>query len=169
MFPLIVSRPLSPLQALFNAQINPHVWRVANRPAFSATSLSETAFSETWKSTPEAYTVDLITPGAAAEDLDVRVHNRVLSISCGSDSGHLRTWRKAWRVPEDVDTAEIQAHVQRGILQLTLPRHANQSVRHIIVQEGRVVSPVAPAPSENKETPQTAGQSVATDPPPAST
>jgi HSP20 family protein len=82
-------------------------------------------------------------PGIAPEGLDVRVEQRVLTITAHAEppaSGtplhreyELTNFFRQFQLPEEVDTAGIQAELKQGVLTLRLPRAPKEQPRRIEV------------------------------------
>ena len=83
-------------------------------------------------------------PGIAPEGLDVRVEQRVLTITAHAEpapSGtalhreyELTNFFRQFQLPEEVDTARIQAELKQGVLTLRLPRAPKEHPRRIEVR-----------------------------------
>ena len=83
-------------------------------------------------------------PGIAPEGLDVRVEQRVLTITAHAEpapSGtalhreyELTNFFRQFQLPEEVDTARIQAELKQGVLTLHLPRAPKEQPRRIEVR-----------------------------------
>lgn len=83
-------------------------------------------------------------PGIAPEGLDVRVEQRVLTITAHAEpppSGTLlhreyesTNFFRQFQLPEEVDTARIQAELKQGVLTLRLPRAPKEQPRRIEVR-----------------------------------
>jgi HSP20 family molecular chaperone IbpA len=85
-------------------------------------------------------------PGIAPEALDVRVEQRILTITAHAQpapSGtplhreyELTGFFRQFQLPEEVDTTRIEAELKQGVLTLKLPRAAEQQPRRIEVRSG---------------------------------
>ena len=83
-------------------------------------------------------------PGIAPEGLDVRVEQRVLTITAHAEpapSGtalhreyELSNFFRQFQLPEEIDTARIQAELKQGVLTLRLPRAPKEQPRRIEVR-----------------------------------
>lgn len=83
-------------------------------------------------------------PGIAPEGLDVRVEQRVLTITAHAEpapSGtalhreyELTNFFRQFQLPEEIDTARIQAELKQGVLTLRLPRAPKEQPRRIEVR-----------------------------------
>jgi HSP20 family molecular chaperone IbpA len=85
-------------------------------------------------------------PGVASEGLDVRVEQRILTITARAQpapSGtalhreyELTNFFRQFQLPEEVDTARIQAELKQGVLTLRLPRAPKEQPRRVEVRAG---------------------------------
>jgi HSP20 family molecular chaperone IbpA len=85
-------------------------------------------------------------PGVAPEALDLRVEQRLLTITAHvqpAPSGtplhceyELSGFFRQFQLPEEVDTARIETVLKQGVLTLKLPRSADQQPRRIEVRSG---------------------------------
>lgn len=96
--------------------------------------------------TDDKLTLELAVPGLRAEDIDISVEDRQLTVSGRtelSEGEERRYWlqgiprgefSRSLRLPRSVDVENISANVQDGILRLTMPKAAEAQVRKIEVQ-----------------------------------
>jgi HSP20 family protein len=98
------------------------------------------------KETDEGYLFHMDVPGLKPEDLDVELHEGVLSIR-GSRSeekreeekGYVRTERRQgtfsrqFRVPTAVQADSLKAEVKDGVLTIEVPKGSEQSARKVPV------------------------------------
>jgi HSP20 family protein len=98
------------------------------------------------KETEEGYVFHMDVPGLKPEDLDVELHEGVLSIR-GSrteekreeDKGYVRTERRQgsfarqFRVPTTVQADSLKAEVKDGVLTIEVPKGAEQGARKVPV------------------------------------
>ena len=96
--------------------------------------------------TEEAYTFQMDVPGMTPADLDVELHEGVLSIR-GSraeekreqDQGYIRTERRhgsfsrQFRVPTNVQAESLSAKVKDGVLTIEVPKGAERGARKVTV------------------------------------
>ena len=85
-------------------------------------------------------------PGVASEGLDIRVEQRILTITAHAQpapSGtalhreyELTNFFRQFQLPEEVDTARIQAELKQGVLTLRLPRAPKEQPRRVEVRAG---------------------------------
>jgi HSP20 family molecular chaperone IbpA len=85
-------------------------------------------------------------PGIAPEALDVRVEQRILTITAHAQPAppgtplhreyELTGFFRQFQLPEEVDTTRIEAELKQGVLTLKLPRAAEQQPRRIEVRSG---------------------------------
>jgi HSP20 family protein len=83
-------------------------------------------------------------PGIAPEGLDVRVEQRVLTITAHAEPPSSGTplhreyestnFFRQFQLPEEVDTARIEAELKQGVLMLRLPRAPKEQPRRIEVR-----------------------------------
>jgi HSP20 family protein len=85
-------------------------------------------------------------PGIASEGLDVRVERRLLTITAHAQHApagtalhreyELMSFFRQFHLPEEVDTARIQAELKQGVLTLRLPRAPREAPRRVEVRAG---------------------------------
>jgi HSP20 family molecular chaperone IbpA len=85
-------------------------------------------------------------PGVPSDGLDVRVEQRILTITAHTQpapSGtalhreyELTNFFRQFQLPEEVDTARIQAELKQGVLTLRLPRAPKEQPRRVEVRAG---------------------------------
>jgi len=93
--------------------------------------------------------VRLEVPGMQADDIDVQVHGKLLSISGEkqvqrqSDQGHYHvtecaygSFQRQLPLPAEVDAAATMADYQAGVLTLRLPKAVHARVRRIPINRG---------------------------------
>ena len=95
--------------------------------------------------TPDEVVLWMAVPGVAVDDLDVRIEGRQLAIQGRfreEDSEGRRYWlqtiphgefRRTVTLPSQVDTDDVHAKVERGMLTLSLPKASDASARKIDV------------------------------------
>ena len=103
------------------------------------------------KETDKAYILEADLPGLTEKDVDVRVEGNTLTLSSHKEEerkeeheGYLRrerysrSFRRSFRLPEDVDKDKINARFQKGVLTLTMPRtgEKREGGRSIEVKSG---------------------------------
>jgi HSP20 family protein len=115
-------------------------------PLFNPASRAEWMPAVDIKETDEGYTFRMDVPGLKPEDLDVELHEGVLSIR-GSrsdekreeDEGYVRTERRQgsfsrqFRVPTTVPADSLEAEVKDGVLTIEVPKGAEQGARKVPV------------------------------------
>ena len=103
--------------------------------------IRETQFKET----DDAYLISVDMPGVKSEDLELSIDGGVLSINASrkdhfadenSERRTLQTYSRRWTLPENVDEASLEAHLEDGILQLALPKKEKEEAKTIKVQSG---------------------------------
>ena len=85
----------------------------------------------------DAYRISIELPGVAEQDIDVSVHDGVVTVKgekYGSREETGETWffterqfgsfSRAFRLPADADGDKIAAHLRDGVLEVTIPKHA---------------------------------------------
>lgn len=85
----------------------------------------------------EAYQVNLELPGVAEEDIEIEVRDGVMTIKGEKHAEHEeqgkhfyfseRTYgafQRVFRLPDDVDEDRIEAHSDKGVLRVVLPKRA---------------------------------------------
>jgi len=101
---------------------------------------------------PAAYIVSTDLPGLGEEDVTLEVHHGVLTIVAekkidehteGKD-GKLatvihktRSFKRAYKLPDDVDEQDIAATMDKGVLSVKLPRKPVEAPRRIVVGGGK--------------------------------
>ena len=120
-------------------------------PFFSPAGFSQASRAE-WlppvdiKETDSGYRFHMDVPGMKSEDLDVELHDGVLSIrgsrteeTTEEDKGHVRTERRQgsfsrqFRVPTSVSADNLTATVSDGVLTIEVPKGSAESVRKVEV------------------------------------
>lgn len=94
----------------------------------------------------DAYYIDAEIPGVDKGDIDVSVEGNRVAISAeakhenekknGKELVVERSWGKAYRafaLPDDIDGDRTEAHYDKGVLALKLPKKANGAARRITV------------------------------------
>ena len=115
-------------------------------PFFSPATRAEWLPPVDIKETDDGFVVHMDVPGLKPEDLDVELHEGVLSIR-GSrteekkeeDKGYVRTERRhgsfsrQFRVPTTVQADSLKAEVKDGVLTIEVPKGAEQGARKVPV------------------------------------
>jgi HSP20 family protein len=97
--------------------------------------------------TDEALVLELAVPGLQADDLDISVEGRQLTVRATlpttPDGEQRRYWlqtiprgafTRTVRLPSGVDTEHIQAHVHFGMLELRMPKVEEAKVRKVAIE-----------------------------------
>ena len=98
------------------------------------------------KETEAGYVFHMDVPGLKPEDLDVELHEGVLSIrgsrseeKTEEEKGYVRTERRQgsfsrqFRVPTNVQAEALKAEVKDGVLSIEVPKGTEQGVRKVTV------------------------------------
>jgi HSP20 family protein len=109
-----------------------------------------TAFSPAWevKETTEAFVLKADLPGVAEADLDIAVHNNVLSVS-GSRAAEERkdgesyalyerqfgSFSRSFALPDLADGERVEAKLENGVLTLTVAKKAEAKPRKIALKK----------------------------------
>ena len=115
-------------------------------PFFGPAARSEWLPPVDIKETDKGYTFHMDVPGLKPENLDVELHEGVLSIR-GSrneekkeeDKGYVRTERRygsfsrQFRVPTNVQAENLKAEVKDGVLTIDVPKGTDQGARKVTV------------------------------------
>ncbi|HET8557413.1 MAG TPA: Hsp20/alpha crystallin family protein [Gaiellaceae bacterium] len=93
--------------------------------------------------TEEEYLVKVDLPGVNAEDVNVEVNDNVLSISglrVADETGQAQLVERPYgsfvrtlTLPQGVDDDSIEAHYQDGVLELRIPKPAEQKPKRITI------------------------------------
>ncbi len=98
--------------------------------------------------TEEAWLLVLDLPGADENGTDISIEKQVLTITAdvetsvpeGFERVHTefppRHYERSFRLPEEVDTSQIEAIVKNGVLRLSLPKSTAARPHHITVKAG---------------------------------
>jgi HSP20 family protein len=109
-----------------------------------------TAFSPAWevKETTEAFVLKADLPGVSENDLDIAVHNNVLSVS-GSRAAEERkdgesyalyerqfgSFSRSFALPDLADGERVEAKLENGVLTLTIAKKAEAKPRKIALKK----------------------------------
>ncbi len=100
--------------------------------------------------TPKNYRIDLAVPGYEKSDFDLEIDKDLLTVSVKDeapkdrqqkqshrkvlrDEFGMRGFCRSFRLSDQVDPANIQAHYEKGILSITLPKSEQQMRRSITI------------------------------------
>ena len=125
------------LEGLFDRLFDDRVFGLATREEGAAVPIS------LWQDDEHVY-VEADLPGMTEQDVEVTVHKGVLFIrgerKVEEGRQHLyngRTWgrfERAITLPDEVDTAAVQAELSQGVLRLTLPKSPETKPRKIALK-----------------------------------
>lgn len=100
------------------------------------------------KSEPNRYLIRVDVPGVESDKIDVSVENNYLTIKGSRDTetkeskeGFSRIERvsgsfiRRLSLPDDVDSADIGAHVKNGVLEIEIPKSKQKGAKKISVKE----------------------------------
>lgn len=79
------------------------------------------------------FDVEIPVAGYTPEQIDVTVKDDILTVAGKSER---RAFTRALKLPDDVDTATIDATVENGLLSLRLQRHPQAQPRKIAIRPG---------------------------------
>jgi HSP20 family molecular chaperone IbpA len=97
------------------------------RAVFGATP----QYSGEVQKTEDGWSVEIPVPGFRPDQIDVTVEERVLTVSGKTER---RSFQRSILIPEDVDTENIDAKVEHGMLTLGLHLHPKAQPRKIEVK-----------------------------------
>jgi HSP20 family protein len=102
----------------------------------------------------DAYTVKTDLPGMSPENINVSLHDNMLTISAESKQEEKRdsenkliserrygAFHRSIRLPNTVDADKVEASFENGVLQLTLPKSEAAKPRQIEVKNSRLLNP----------------------------
>lgn len=81
--------------------------------------------------TDDGFEVEIPVPGFKTEQIEIVVKENVLTIT---GKGERRAFTRSLKLPEDVDSQNIDASVDCGMLSLTLKRHPEAQPRRIEIK-----------------------------------
>jgi HSP20 family protein len=97
--------------------------------------------------TDEALVLELAAPGVEADDLDISIEGRQLTVRASLPTLPEDEKRRYWlqtiprgaftrtvRLPSGVDTEQVKAHVHAGMLELRMPKVAEAKVRKVAIE-----------------------------------
>lgn len=84
----------------------------------------------------DAVRVIMDLPGAREEDLDIELHDGVLSIEARvqRDDQEIRQYERSFRLDRKLNAADIQATLEHGVLHLRIPFHEEAKPKKIKIQ-----------------------------------
>ncbi len=101
-----------------------------NRPVF------DTPVNDDYVTDNESsFTIEVEMPGMRAEDVTIDVQKGMLLINAERKNGpRTRKVKRAYRLPDTINTDAIEASLTDGILTLTLPKQEPPGTRKILVK-----------------------------------
>ena len=115
-------------------------------PFFGGRPASAFAPSFEVKETTDAFVLKADLPGVADNDLDIAVHNNVLTVSGSRQAEERRegesyalyerqfgSFSRSFALPDQADSERIEAKLDRGVLTLTIGKKAEAKPRKISV------------------------------------
>jgi HSP20 family molecular chaperone IbpA len=124
------------------------------RETTDAASCSSDASCQTIRPRADIYEVDdawfvtLDMPGVDESGTDVSIEKGVLTVTGKVDAFDTEGWKRhlgqlearsferSFRLPDEIDTSAIEAHVKNGVLRLRLPKAAEAMPHKITVKAG---------------------------------
>jgi HSP20 family protein len=101
--------------------------------------------------TDDAFTVETDLPGLKAEDINVSLHDNMLTISAETNREEQKenqnriiserrygSFQRSIRLPNAVNPDQVEAHFENGVLHLTLPKSEEAKPRQIEVKSKNV-------------------------------
>jgi HSP20 family protein len=88
--------------------------------------------------TENEYRINLAVPGLSKEDIKIILKDDVLTVSYEKQETDDKTYsfvnsfKKSYRLPEDVDEKNIKGKVENGVVEITLPRSRRKSIERLI-------------------------------------
>jgi HSP20 family protein len=89
----------------------------------------------------DKFTIELALPGFAKEQINMKFHQDILTVSANVDENNedgmkylvreygLRSFEKRFTIPKSIDTDNISAEFKNGILAITVPKRAEAIVK----------------------------------------
>lgn len=97
----------------------------------------------------KAYTIELALPGFSKDEVNINFEEKILTVTAGhqpkedvkgpkytwNEFGYKSKYQRAFQLPETVDTENISASFENGILLVTIPKKEVQpaSVKKIVI------------------------------------
>ncbi|WAC17930.1 Hsp20/alpha crystallin family protein [Luteolibacter sp. SL250] len=94
---------------------------------------SHTTFPEAIHESPEAWILRLDLPGFTKENVNLKVDNQTLSLAAETapENPFSRKVDRQWKLGTRIDTANIKATLDQGVLEITLPKTEAPEPRQI--------------------------------------
>jgi HSP20 family molecular chaperone IbpA len=115
--------------------IDPVKSEVADLPGTSATEIRLRPAADVYRG-EEGVRILLDVPGAGASDVEVHVHDGILSVEARAErkEAETRLYARSFRVDRRLDVEAIEAELRHGVLTLRLPVHEEAKPRKIEVK-----------------------------------
>ncbi|MBU0926365.1 MAG: Hsp20/alpha crystallin family protein [Spirochaetes bacterium] len=98
----------------------------------------------------ERYVLEAELPGFAEKDVDIKVNDRILTVSSSKDEAKnvggegvwlirergVRTFRRSFSMPRDVDLDGIKASFKDGLLSVVLPKRPEAREKTVAITRG---------------------------------
>ena len=96
---------------------------------------SHATFPEAIHESPEAWILRLDLPGFTKENVNLKVDNQALSLTAEAapENPFSRKVDRQWKLGTRIDTANIRATLDQGVLEITLPKTEVPEPRHISI------------------------------------
>lgn len=133
-------------------EMNQMMERFFNNPFSSLLNelptLNRRSFGEI-KETDQGYILYADVPGIPKEDIDVNINGNMLTIQAehkeeageaDSEKGYRRQYRsfqQSFSLPTNVDTEQIEAHCENGVLEILLPKTGASPAKKVEIQSGK--------------------------------
>jgi len=104
---------LAPINSLFNR--------------YFMSDFFESSYKTYTKEKDDSFIIEVALPGMKKEDIKINTKDRVLTISAEQDSessARQVSYNQSFRLPETLDTENISATYEQGILSIKLPKKA---------------------------------------------
>jgi HSP20 family protein len=160
--------PLFTLHRQMN-QLFDDIWRSPGSRAAGEGALPSVTANMNVAETDQALRVTVELPGVSEQDIDVSLHDDLLTIrgekkfeqEKGGDKENYHfmersygTFQRSLRLPFTADPQQVQASFQNGVLTVTVPKSAQQQTSHRIQVQTGSASQTSALPPQTQETTQ---------------